>query len=161
MTYDCTADVLEHKRKVKYWASALLHDMEERIECHDDSKLQEPEKSIFNIYTPKLKEVEFGSEEYKEHLKEMGIGLKHHYENNSHHPESFHNGVNDMTLGCIFEMLCDWMAAAEARGKPMDFDYLSKRFGIEPQLLKIIINTLKEMDFFIMSNNCPCTTFVE
>ena len=45
-------------------------------------KLKEPEKSMFDVWTPKLKEFKFGSEEYKQALDSMGEALKHHYENN-------------------------------------------------------------------------------
>ena len=59
-------------------------------------------------YGPKLSKVEYGSEQHKEYLKEMKKGLVHHYEINSHHPEHYKNGIEDMTLFDIIEMLMDW-----------------------------------------------------
>ena len=42
--------------------------------------------------------------------------IDHHYANNRHHPEHWPNGINDMTLMDLIEMLADWKAAT-ARNK--------------------------------------------
>ena len=60
----------------------------------DNSKLESPEKELFDEYTPKLKDCTYGSDEYKEFLKGLKVALDHHYANNSHHPEHYENGVN-------------------------------------------------------------------
>lgn len=118
MKYDCTLDVKEHIRKVAYWLDDIAHQLQGRAKNHDASKLRPPEKAIFDEYTPKLKELTFGTPEYQSALAGMGEGLAHHYAHNRHHPEHFPNGVNDMTLVDIVEMVCDWMAACEAKGTP-------------------------------------------
>jgi hypothetical protein len=38
---------------------------------HDLSKLQEPEKSMFDHFTPLLRDTEYGTDEYKRILDEM------------------------------------------------------------------------------------------
>ena len=53
---------------------------------------------------PKLRELTFGSDEYKVALVGMGEGVKRHYAANRHYPEHYENGVNDMTLADIVEM---------------------------------------------------------
>lgn len=157
--YDCTADIYEHKRKVTYWLEDIAHRLVGRAKQHDLSKLQDPEKEIFDEYTPKLKELTFGSDEYKAALSGMGEGLKHHYEVNKHHPEHFENGVNGMTLYDLVEMFCDWLAAAEAKHTPIDMDYLTKRFNLSPQLVDILINTMNDVDFWNDVNGVPVTYF--
>lgn len=157
--YDCTADVTEHKRKVSYWLNDFIQVFTGRSNTHDASKLGPQEKPIFDEYTPKLKTLVFGSDEYKASLSAMGEGLKHHYKNNRHHPEHFDNGVNGMTLYDIVEMFCDWLAAAEAKHTPLDIDYLSKRFNLEPQLVYILINTMRELDFWNEVSGVPVTYF--
>ena len=159
MAYDCTADVKEHIGKVQYWMRGITHLLTERSKNHDASKFLSPEKAIFDVYTPKLKEMVFGSDEYKEALAGMGEGLKHHYANNRHHPEHFERGINGMTLPDLVEMYCDWLAAAEAKHTPMNMDYLCKRFGIGEQLAQIILNTLKDDDFWNAINGVPVTWF--
>lgn len=76
--YDCTNDINEHRRKVKYWLSDFANLLLLKADTHDKSKLEEPEKEMFDEYTPKLKEMKFGSQEYKAALAGMGEGLKHH-----------------------------------------------------------------------------------
>lgn len=157
--YDCTADVKEHIGKVQYWLRNILAQLEGRSKYHDASKLKEPEKSIFDQYTWRLKNTVFGSDAYKAQLVGMGEGLKHHYAANRHHPEHFENGINGMTLVDLVEMYCDWQAAAERQHKPIDLDYLSKRFGIELQLAGIILNTLKDDDYWNTINGVPVVSF--
>mgnify|MGYP007083496334 CR=1 FL=1 len=157
--YDCTADVMEHKRKVEYWARDFVHWLEGRIRQHDNSKLMPPEKAVFDEYTPKLKELVFGSDEYKAALVGMGEGLKHHYEINRHHPEHYENGINGMTLVDLVEMFCDWLAAAEKAQRPIDIDYVTKRFNLSPQLVDILVNTMRETDFWCEVNGVPVVYF--
>lgn len=145
--YDCTKDVNLHVHYVRrYLNRVILELVMERVQNHDASKLQEPEKSMFDEFTPRLKEVEFGSDEYKAALADMGEALRHHYENNRHHPEHFDNGVNDMTLVDVIEMVCDWNAAAFLKGQDVNLAHLSERFGLSPQLAGIIANTLRWFD---------------
>jgi hypothetical protein len=145
--YDCTEDVLSHIEIVKTKLAKFALQLYLRGIIHDESKLQEPEKSMFDEWTPKLKVLEFGSDEYKDALSHMGEALKHHYENNRHHPEHFQFGIDDMNLFDVVEMFCDWVAAAEKQGKPVDIDYPRKRFSMSDQLYNIFKNTIP-----IMSN---------
>ena len=158
-SYDCTADILEHKRKVEYWMRDFTALIEARAKNHDNSKLEPEEKYVFDEYTPKLKTLAFGSDEYKASLAAMGEGLKHHYKANRHHPEHFDNGVNGMTLYDLVEMFCDWLAAAEAKHTPIDIDYLAKRFNLAPQLIDILLNTMRDLDFWCEVNGVPVTHF--
>jgi len=117
---------------------------------HDDSKLEEPEWSVFLKYTPKLWNCTFGSEEYMGYLKEMKVALDHHYHVNQHHPQAFDNGINGMTLIDLLEMLADWMAAVK-RHKDGDImksiDINVPRFGISTQLQEILVNTVNLLEF--------------
>lgn len=157
--YDCTADVIEHVRKVKYWIDEIRNQLEGRAGRHDYSKTKEPEKAIFDEWTPRLKELTFGTDEYKAALAKMGEGLKHHYAANRHHPEHHANGVNDMTLVDLIEMVCDWMAAVEAKGQPVNLDAACERFGIGDQLKRIINNHLQDTDYWNVINGVPVTYF--
>jgi len=157
--YDCTDDVMEHKRKVEYWLRDIANQISGRAKAHDDSKLKEPEKAIFDQWTPNLEQVEFGSEEYHRALEAMGQGLEHHYHNNRHHPEHFQDGVEGMTLVDLIEMFCDWLAAAEKKKTHVDLDYLQQRFGLSNQLVKVLYNTLEDIDFWSKAYNAPVPQF--
>ena len=88
-TYDSRADTLDHIGKVADRIFQFNSRMKARAHIHDASKLEEPEKSLFDKYTPLLRETTYGSDEYKAYLAEMGQALQHHYAVNSHHPEHF------------------------------------------------------------------------
>src|SRR5690606_8953349 len=114
---------------------------------HDNSKLEEPELNIFAEYTPKLKSTTYGSEAYKKFLEEMDVALKHHYTFNLHNPEHYKNGINDMTLVDLVEMLCDWKSASLRHDDGNIFKSIEinqKRFGYSDELKQIFINTVKE-----------------
>ena len=93
----------------------LVEDMLERALVHDDSKFGYDEWLDFAEanYGGKLKQLEYGSPEYKQQLKTiLGPALKHHYEVNDHHPEFWNDGLLSMPLPAVIEMLCDWEAAS-------------------------------------------------
>ena len=136
--------ILSVQEKIEYFIKDLKH----RAEIHDKSKMVSPELEIFDEYTPKLKGTTYGSDEYKEHLEGMKVGLKHHYANNRHHPEYHKDGINDMTLIDLIEMFSDWWAATERHADgDMDksIEVNAKRFEISEQLTKIFKNTLDEI----------------
>lgn len=157
--YDCTEDVLKHRAKVAYWLRDFSHHLERCAVNHDQSKLEFPEKGMFDVYTPKLKKLVFGSDEYKQALAEMGEALQHHYSMNRHHPEHFENGVNGMTLYDLIEMFCDWLGATEEKQKPLDIEVLKTRFDLNDQLVDILLNTTRYIDFWCEINGVPVTYF--
>ena len=148
MSYDSKKYTIEHQSNVRSLMGQIESDLGERSICHDVSKLLEPEKAIFDEFTPKLKASTYGSDEYKAMLKEMGTALQHHYENNRHHPEHFENGINGMSLLDLVEMLADWKAAGmrHANGDMQDSLKINKeRFGMSDQLFEIFQNTVEEL----------------
>lgn len=148
MTYDSTADTLLHIKRVSQLLNEAAIKLIERGNVHDNSKLQEPEKSEFDRTTPILKTLKYGSDEYKAALADLQSALKHHYENNSHHPEHYPNGVNDFDLFDLVEMFFDWKAATE-RTKDgniySSIKYNKVRFNISDQLCNIFENTAKRL----------------
>jgi len=144
--YNSREDTLNHIKEVDKYISLLIRGLGYRKSCHDFSKLEEPEKSIFDEYTPKLKECTYGSKEYQNHLKNMNVALNHHYSNNRHHPEHFQNGIKSMNLVDICEMMADWKAATlrHANGDILkSIDINQTRFGYSDELKQILINTVK------------------
>jgi hypothetical protein len=111
--YDSSKDTLLHIKRVNQLLILAASELLYRATKHDASKLEEFEKDNFDEFTPKLKNSTYGSEEYKSFLKEMGVALDHHYQNNSHHPEHYENGLNGFDLFDLIEMFFDWKAATE------------------------------------------------
>lgn len=140
---------LQHIRTVEKFLYLFIKELLERAEKHDASKLLHPEVELFTKYTPKLATSTYGSEEYNNFKKEMGVALDHHYANNRHHPEYFKNGISDMNLVDLVEMLCDWKAASTRHNNGnirKSIELNTDRFGINAQLVKILDNTADLFD---------------
>jgi hypothetical protein len=144
MSYDSAPETREHIRQVSERLKKVCTELLDRAYFHDASKLSLEEKPVFDTVTPKLKDLPYGSDEYRASLKELGPALAHHYQENSHHPEHYQNGIAGMDLLDLIEMFCDW-AAATLRTKDGDMslglNVNVARFNIEPQLASILRNT--------------------
>ena len=144
--YDSREDTKQHIQQVRVFTERIAEAIIDRGDYHDQSKLQSPEKEIFDEYTPKLATTTYGSEEYKTHLEEMKVALKHHYSKNRHHPEHHPNGIHDMNLVDLIEMLCDWKAATMRHndGDIMkSIELNQERFGYDDGVKQLMINTVK------------------
>lgn len=140
-----TKETREHIEAVILTGLEFTDVLEDQLSKHDDSKLKEPEVSVFDDCTGTLKDIEYGSEEYKEWLKILQPTLEHHYTHNRHHPEHFENGVAGMNLADLCEMFCDWFASSK-RCKDGDIRKSIKqnqeRFGFSDDLCSILMNTV-------------------
>ena len=146
---ECQVETQKHIEAVRKYLRLVTDKLTTRGVEHDRLKLESPELEIFAEYTPKLAECTYGSEEYNEFLKQMDVAIQHHYANYRHHPEHFENGVNDMTLIDIVEMLCDWKAATLRQNDGnllKSIETNAQRFGFDNQLKQIFINTAKMLD---------------
>jgi hypothetical protein len=145
VSYDSRPETIEHIEAVRSLADLFIRKLRRRAEGHDASKLEDPELSMFNEYTPRLRALTYGSEEYKRCLEEMGEALRHHYDHNRHHPEHFEAGVRDMTLVDLVEMFLDWAAAARRHGDgdlSESIEINADRFGLSADLQAILTNTV-------------------
>jgi hypothetical protein len=146
---DSRIETYKHIQEVQRLLNRVIVDLLERSEEHDQSKLVSPEVEVFDEYTEKLRGLTYGSDEYKHYLSLLKPALDHHYKNNKHHPEAWENGIQDMTLIDIIEMLVDWVAASK---RHLDGDiYRSievgqKRFGYSDELKGIFKNTIEYME---------------
>lgn len=148
MKYDSAKDTLLHIKRVNELLLGVAKELMDRAIRHDSSKLEEPEKSLFDKMTPKLKNLTYGSEEYKKSLDELKPALDHHYANNSHHPEYYKNGIDDFTLIDLIEMFLDWKAASERHEDGDIFRSIEinkNRFKMSNQLIRILNNTARNM----------------
>jgi hypothetical protein len=148
MSYDSRTDTALHILNVAKQLEEIIDNLDARRRAHDKSKLQEPEKSMYDEFTPKLRDSTYGSDEYKGFLKDMGAALQHHYANNSHHPEHYPNGINGMSLLDVIEMLADWKAATSRHADgdiQKSLEINKARFGISDQLAEMLANTVKEL----------------
>jgi len=148
-------DVADHKDKVTRALFIIARALEDRANTHDDSKMDEPEFSAYSETIPKLKGLQYGTEEHKAVLKQMKPAVEHHYSMNRHHPEFFDGGreagVWDMNLVDFIEMICDWKAASMRGGDNKAFykslDINKEKFRLESQVVALIANTAEMLEF--------------
>lgn len=148
MAYDSRPDTYAHIATVREYLLRVVRQLMMRAHDHDISKLEEPERSVFDEYTPKLKDSTYGSDEYKAFLAGMGEGLRHHYEVNDHHPEHFAGGISEMDLLQLTEMLCDWKAATlrhEDGDLGRSIEQGADRFGYGDEIARLLRNTAENM----------------
>lgn len=134
----------QHIATVRRFLDLCVVALIQRGELHDASKLVSPEVEAFTQYTPLLAASTYGSPEYDEVRKKLGAALQHHYAKNRHHPEHWANGVLDMNLIDLVEMLCDWKAATLRHNNgniQKSIEYNAERFGIGHELTRILKNT--------------------
>jgi hypothetical protein len=151
MSYDSKNDTLKHIKLVEKLLFFIQSMLNSRAINHDKSKLEAPEKEFFDKYTPKLKNTTYGSDEYKQYLKEMKPALDWHYVKNRHHPEYFKNGISDMNIVDILEMFCDWLAATKRHDDGDIFRSIKinkERFNYSDELEQIFYNSVRIFEFF-------------
>jgi hypothetical protein len=146
--YETMCDTYKHKQTVNKFINLIIMELMDRAVNHDNSKLENFEVDIFTKYTPKLASCTYGSDEYKQFLKEMKPALDHHYENNRHHPEYHINGIKDMDLVDLIEMMCDWKAASLRHNNGdiyKSIELNQNRFGYGDELKQIFENTVRKL----------------
>ena len=147
---DSRLETTKHILRVKDLLREFREILQQRGIDHDESKLKNPEKDAFDIMTEKLKSSTYGSEAYKQMLKDLQPTLDHHYANNSHHPEHYPNGIDDMDLFDIVEMLMDWKAASERHEDGniyKSIDINKDRFKMSDQLYQIFKKTASNLNW--------------
>lgn len=146
---ECNVETQKHIENVRKFIRIMTDQLTQRGVDHDASKLTDPEVDLFAKYTKKLATLAYGTDEYTESLAALKPALDHHYAINRHHPEHFINGIDDMNLIDIVEMLCDWKAATMRMNDGnllKSIEINAERFGIDGQLKQILINTAKYLD---------------
>lgn len=104
--YDSSKDTYEHIGVVRGFLVHIGENIFTRAAIHDASKLREPEKSMYDKFTPLLRGLTYGSDEYKKCLEAMGTALKNHYALNKHHPEHYPEPVS-MEIGELSLLIRD------------------------------------------------------
>lgn len=145
--YDSSAETLLHIKRVNELLGNAAIELLRRGQIHDNSKLQSPEKELFDEVTTQLQGCTYNSEEYKGFLKQLEPALDHHYAKNSHHPQHYPDGVDGMNLFDVIEMFFDWKAASERHGNGNICHSITvnrDRFKLSDQLTNIFKNTVKQ-----------------
>lgn len=143
---DSILGTINHIKSVQYFLNLVVWELIERSRTHDQSKLESPEKEVFDKYAPLLVNSTYGSDEYRQSLKEMEAScLDHHYKHNRHHPQNQEKGIDGMNLIDLIEMSADWISAVHRHKTgniEESIEINTKRFNLSPQLVNILKNTV-------------------
>ncbi len=144
MSSEFLKDLIQHKQWVAEYMQLVANNLFKRAAIHDNSKFESVEFGPYDKAFPEFKKYAFGSPEMKAVYESIQSALQHHYEQNRHHPEHFENGINDMHLVDVLEMVCDWLAASKRSqtGIEKGLEINKERYGIDDQLFQVISNTV-------------------
>lgn len=138
-------ETIKHIHVVRENLYKMIEALDERARLHDQSKLESPEMEIFGEHFEELEKTEYGTEEYKKLLEKVKPAVDHHISRNRHHPEFHKNGIDDMDLIDLVELICDWKAATLRNKNGNIRKSLEKnkdRYNISDQLFEILSNTV-------------------
>ncbi len=135
----------KHIQRVRDLMADMCGELRSRAMDHDRSKFEQVELlplADMQELIAKEGQAPYGTDEYKRRTALLGPMIKHHHENNTHHPEHYPNGIAGFDVLDLLEMVCDWKAASERGGDDaVNLSYSIEKFGIEPQLASILANT--------------------
>lgn len=136
--------VKDHIARVKKRLIDFIGELYNRVHTHDVSKLNEPEHSLW-IKMDQEPRYPYGSKEYKDKIERNQKVFELHYKNNSHHPEHYYNGILDMDLIDLIEMLIDWISYKDEISIEDAVDLIDKqseRYNLSMDLQCVLKNTL-------------------
>jgi hypothetical protein len=149
-TADSRPSTYAHIHEVQTLLLRAIADLQDRLIKHDASKLESPEREAYDRIDIELRGTAYGSEQYRAALRAQKPAIHHHYQLNPHHPEHWQDGIRDMSLLDLLEMLCDWAAAAKRHPNndvTKTLPHNQDRFGYGNELSAILENTLIDLGY--------------
>lgn len=142
--------IMAHIAFVQRSLDALIRKLQDRSSCHDASKFWKDEFQGFIQINKTAREHKYGSPEYQASLKAVEPNpVELHYSRNRHHPEHHENGIDDMGLVDLIEMVADWKAASLTYGNTSFDESLEisiKRFDLRPEQIYLVKLIAKELE---------------
>lgn len=142
-------DYIQHIQWLMEGMAWIQHQLMMRMLSHDRTKIEDDELHAYAEIVPGFKKFKYGTPEHKNHGDRLGQAWHHHTLHNRHHPEHFVNGIDEMNLIDLIEMVCDWRAASMRSGAwdyETSLNIFAKRFSPDDNLLNILLNTCKTID---------------
>jgi hypothetical protein len=141
MPSEYVADLIQHKRWVAEYMQIVANELFRRAVIHDNSKFSSEEFEAYEEAFPGLQKYAYGTDEFRAELRKIEPAIEHHYKANHL------NGIADMDLIQVIEMVCDWLAASKRSQKDIcqGLEINQRRFGIEQQVINLISHTVAEL----------------
>lgn len=141
-------DTIIHKKDVADIGKVFIDELDRRIQHHDDSKLSGDEQRLFERILDNEDSVAYGTPEYEKLKAKLKPALIFHYNDNSHHPEHFIDGINGMNLIDLIEMYIDWCSAANRhKGDNIhkSINLNAQKYDLPDALVNIFHNTADDL----------------
>ena len=145
MSYDARLDSLLHIKKVSTNINEIAIQVIKRSIKHDDSKFESPEKEELDKVVPIIKQGK-DAPNYKQAKLGAKNLMKIHFSKNSHHPEFYKNGVDEMNLLDLVEYLSDMKVESKENLEEILLKN-SKKYNWSDQLLNIMKNTIQILEW--------------
>jgi hypothetical protein len=145
---DFLCETILHVSEVSENLEVIASELRKRGTAHDRTKFQAMEFDAFVSTREKFKKANYGTPEYQECCNIVKPAIDHHYKENRHHTGFHKDGINNMNLVDLAEMIADWKAAERRSPDKKLVDtlaYAFEKYGIGEQLGEIITNTLVDL----------------
>ncbi len=142
---------IAHKESIARYMAKFSAELAYRAAIHDNSKFQKDELEGYSECADEFNTHPFDSAAERLLREKLTKVMSLHRTRNRHHPEYFENGIDDMNLIDLIEMISDWKSASERapgdsvrKGLPI----MKDKYNISPQLLKILENTFRDFNMY-------------
>ena len=141
-----------HKTAVEISMNKLAKRIRIRGSRHDNSAMSGLEHAIGSMYSKHKLPTHWISDPTTlgNYPKDIQSAIKSHYENNDHHPEHFENGMYDMNIIQLTEMICDVFETLRENGVSQSdvhhhIEHMCNNYNIAEPLSSIIKNTIVQL----------------
>lgn len=111
--------VMMHKTHVSLLMEIMSRDIRRKGRLHDVSKLSGIEASMGEMFQEDYNKINVAiplMPDIEKYNNEMAPAFVEHFKNNDHHVEHFKNGLSDMNILQLTELLCDSLAHMIEKG---------------------------------------------
>jgi len=120
-------EVKEHQIRVFHYYQRLTNLLSNAVANHDNSRLNEPELSLF-----------------AEDDSDLEVAWEHHYKANKHHLSPYNGGIKGMDLVTLTEMFCDWVVSSKESQKTLINTIQNHQvlYKLSDDLVAVLLNTV-------------------
>ncbi len=137
----------EHLRRIQNKLNKAGNELIYRGEVHDQDKTEN--KTVNKAYEEhfaKLKEIEFGTEQYKQYELDHFNKAHEIHAQNRHHFYSHRNNIDDINLLDMIEAIVDISESSKQYGNGDYIESMRSKGLFDYSLEELIINTIKHLE---------------
>lgn len=146
-----------HKQMIESDFENICEYLRTKAVVHDNDKIEEGYvNSVYEEHFPKLKQIEFGTEEYVAYERNHFAKAHYLHSQNRHHYYNPNNELDDIDLFDLIEAIVD-MKQSQKQYSQFDMDILLKTFydkgTLDLDLESLVINTVMRIESLNETND--------